>query len=156
MFLKRFSLKETFLSIFGVNKMDAIENSNLHHQPKLVIMKRTLIIGASSNPSRYAYLAAQKLKNYGHPILLLGRRKGSASGEEIHFEKVKWDDVDTVTLYINPSHQTEYYDYIISLKPKRVIFNPGTENPEFENMLLDKNIIPIEACTLVMLSTGQF
>jgi uncharacterized protein len=119
-------------------------------------MKRTLIIGATSNPSRYAYLAAQKLKNYGHPVLLLGRRKGFALGEEIHLEKTDWQDVDTVTLYINPSHQPEYYDYIISLNPKRVIFNPGTENPEFENMLALKNIIPIEACTLVMLSIGQF
>jgi predicted CoA-binding protein len=119
-------------------------------------MKRTLIIGASSNPSRYAYLAAQKLRSYGHPVLLLGRRKGLALGEEIHLEKIKWEDVDTVTLYINPSHQPEYYDYIISLNPKRVIFNPGTENPEFKNILLNKNIIPIEACTLVMLSIGQY
>lgn len=119
-------------------------------------MKRTLILGASSNPSRYAYLAAQKLSNYGHPFLLLGRRKGFALGEEIHTEKVAWEDVDTVTLYINPSHQPDYYDYILSLKPKRVIFNPGTENPEFKNMLLDKNIIPIEGCTLVMLSIGQY
>jgi predicted CoA-binding protein len=119
-------------------------------------MKRTLIIGASSNPSRYAYLAAQKLRSYGHPVLLLGRRKGLALGEEIHLEKIKWEDVDTVTLYINPSHQPEYYDYIISLNPKRVIFNPGTENPEFKNILLSKNIIPIEACTLVMLSIGQY
>ncbi|WAC09697.1 CoA-binding protein [Dyadobacter pollutisoli] len=119
-------------------------------------MKRTLIIGASSNPSRYAYLAAQKLRNYGHPVLLLGRRKGFALGEEIHLEKIEWEDVDTVTLYINPSHQPEYYDYIVLLNPKRVIFNPGTENPEFKNILLNKNIVPIEACTLVLLSIGQY
>jgi predicted CoA-binding protein len=119
-------------------------------------MKRTLIIGATSNPSRYAYLAAQKLRSYGHPIILVGRRKGNALGEEIHLNKADWKDVDTVTLYINPSHQPEYYDYIISLNPKRVIFNPGTENPEFKNILLNKNIIPIEGCTLVMLSTGQY
>ncbi|MCE7066819.1 CoA-binding protein [Dyadobacter sp. CY326] len=119
-------------------------------------MKRTLIIGATSNPSRYAYLAAQKLRTYGHPILLLGRRKGNALGEEIHLDKIEWKDVDTVTLYINPSHQPEYYNYIISLNPKRVIFNPGTENPEFKSILADKNIIPIEGCTLVMLSIGQY
>ncbi|CAG5069461.1 hypothetical protein DYBT9623_02197 [Dyadobacter sp. CECT 9623] len=119
-------------------------------------MKRTLIIGATSNPSRYAYLAAQKLRNYGHPIILVGRKKGSALGEEIHLEKTNWEDVDTVTLYINPSHQPEYYDYIVSLNPKRVIFNPGTENPDFKNILLAKNIIPIEGCTLVMLSIGQY
>jgi hypothetical protein len=119
-------------------------------------MKRTLIIGASSNPSRYAYLAAQKLRSYGHPVLLLGRRKGFVLGEEIHLEKIKWEHVDTVTLYINPSHQPEYYDYIISLNPKRVIFNPGTENPDFRTILFNKNIIPIEACTLVLLSIGEY
>ncbi|MCF0073140.1 CoA-binding protein [Dyadobacter sp. CY261] len=119
-------------------------------------MKRTLIIGATPNPSRYAYLAAQKLRHYGHPTLLLGRRKGFALGEEINTDKTDWKDVDTVTLYINPSHQPEYYEYIVSLNPKRVIFNPGTENPEFKDILIDKNIIPIEGCTLVMLSTGQF
>jgi predicted CoA-binding protein len=119
-------------------------------------MKRTLIIGASSNPSRYAYLAAEKLLAYGHEIMLVGRKKGVVFGIDIQTEKLFWEDVDTVTLYINPSHQPDYYDYIISLKPKRVIFNPGTENPEFEDILLNKNIVPVEACTLVMLSIGQY
>lgn len=119
-------------------------------------MKRTLIIGATSNPSRYSFMAIQKLKAYGHPVLLIGRRAGSALGEEIHVEKVKWNDVDTVTLYINPTHQPDYYDYITSLNPKRVIFNPGTENPQFENILLTKNIVPVRACTLVLLSIGQY
>ena len=94
-------------------------------------MKRTLIIGASANYSRYSYLAARKLTASGHPVLLLGRRKGFITDQEIHVEPIVWDDVDTVTLYINPSIQPSYYDYIISLKPKRVIFNPGTENPDF-------------------------
>ena len=119
-------------------------------------MKRTLIIGASSNPSRYAFIATKRLMASGHPVLLLGRRKGNTLGQEIHLEKVHWTDVDTVTLYINPTHQPEYYDYILSLKPKRVIFNPGTENTEFENILINKNIIPVEACTLVMLATDQY
>jgi predicted CoA-binding protein len=119
-------------------------------------MTNTLIIGASSNPSRYAYLAAQRLTAMGHSIFLVGRRKGFILGQEITLEKKNWPDIDTVTLYINPSHQPEYYDYIISLNPKRVIFNPGTENPEFETMLLSKNIIPVEACTLVMLASGQY
>lgn len=119
-------------------------------------MKRTLIIGASTNPSRYAFIAAQNLMAYNHPILLVGRKKGIVLGEEIQTEKVHWPDVDTVTLYINPRHQPEYYDYIVSLKPKRVIFNPGTENPEFKSILDNINIIPIEACTLVMLSIGQY
>ncbi|WP_221393331.1 CoA-binding protein [Dyadobacter sp. NIV53] len=119
-------------------------------------MKDTLIIGASSNPSRYSYIAAKKLMAFNHPVLLLGRKKGSVFGQEIYLEKIKWTDIHTVTLYINPSHQPEYYDYIISLKPNRVIFNPGTENPEFESILNDINIMPINACTLVMLSTGQY
>ena len=119
-------------------------------------MKRTLIIGASSNPSRYSYIAAQRLSRLGHPILLLGRRKGFALGQEIYVDKITWSDVDTVTLYINPTHQPDYYDYVISLKPKRVIFNPGTENPEFESILDSINIIPVRACTLVMLSVGQY
>jgi len=119
-------------------------------------MKRTIIIGASSNPTRYSFLAAQKLIYFGHQVLLIGRRAGSALGEEIHMEKVKWNDVDTVTLYINPRHQPDYYDYIISLNPKRVIFNPGTENSQFENILISKNIIPIQACTLVLLSIGEY
>jgi predicted CoA-binding protein len=119
-------------------------------------MKRTLIIGASANTSRYSYLASQKLKAMGHPVFLLGRRKGLVNGEEIHTEPLLWEDIDTVTLYINPSIQPSYYDYIISLKPKRVIFNPGTENREFENILVAINIIPVRACTLVMLSTSQY
>ena len=119
-------------------------------------MKRTLIIGASANSSRYSYLAARKLTASGHPVLLLGRRKGFITDQEIHVEPIVWEDVDTVTLYINPSIQPSYYDYIISLKPKRVIFNPGTENLDFQNMLASVNIIPVEACTLVMLSTGQY
>jgi len=119
-------------------------------------MKRTLIVGASANPSRYSFLAARKLKANGHPVLLLGRRKGLVADQEIYVEPIKWEDIDTVTLYINPSIQPSYYEYIISLNPKRVIFNPGTENPDFENMLASKNIIPVQACTLVMLSTGQY
>jgi len=119
-------------------------------------MKTTLIIGASSNPARYSYMAAQRLTAKGHPVLLLGRKKGFALDKEIYQEKIDWKGIDTVTLYINPTHQLEYYDYIISLNPKRVIFNPGTENSEFVNMLTSINIVPIEACTLVMLATGEY
>ena len=119
-------------------------------------MKTTLIIGASSNPARYSYLAARRLMAMGHPVFLLGRKKGFALEKEIYQEKMNWKDIDTITLYINPTHQLEYYDYIISLNPKRVIFNPGTENSEFANILVNKNIVPIEACTLVMLATGQY
>jgi predicted CoA-binding protein len=119
-------------------------------------MKRTLIIGASVNPSRYSYLAAQKLLAHGHPIYLLGRRKGNLFGQEIEVDKIALKEIDTVTLYINSSHQIDYYDYIITLNPKRVIFNPGTENSDFENILRLKKIVPVRACTLVLLSIGQY
>jgi len=119
-------------------------------------MKLTLIIGASENPARYSFLAAQKLKAKGHSVLLLGRRKGTVAGQEIHTQPLPWENIDTITMYVNPSIQTAYYDYILSLNPKRVIFNPGTENSEFEDVLASKNIIPVRACTLVMLMTGQY
>jgi len=118
--------------------------------------KKTLVIGASTDPTRYAFLAANRLLNYGHEIELIGRDQGKIGGKEIQVTKPELEGVDTVTMYISPKRQSEYYDYILGLKPKRVIFNPGTENPEFES-LLDKNKIePLHACTLVMLSTGQY
>ena len=123
---------------------------------KLHEMKRTLIIGASANPSRYAYIATQRLISYGHPVFLVGRKNGIVLGQEIQTEKIYYSDIHTVTLYINPTHQPDYYDYIVSLNPKRVIFNPGTENPDFENILSAINIIPIRACTLLLLSVGQY
>ena len=119
-------------------------------------MKKTLIIGASTNPARYAYIAAHRLKGYGHPIVPLGIRQGEVAGEKILTEQVALEDVDTVTLYVGHRNQPQYYDYILSLKPKRVIFNPGTENDELEDLLREEGIQPLEACTLVMLSTGQY
>jgi uncharacterized protein len=118
--------------------------------------KKTLVIGASENKSRYSYLAVQKLNAYQHPVVAIGLRKGTIGSTAIETEKIPHDDIDTVTLYINPSRQKEYYDYILSLHPKRIIFNPGTENDELAEMAEQKNIKPMEACTLVMLSTGQY
>ena len=118
--------------------------------------KKTLVIGASTEPWRYSFLAANRLLKYGHPIALLGRHAGKIGQNEIHFDKPQLDDVDTVTMYISPKRQPEYYDYIVGLKPRRVIFNPGTENDEFQELLAKNDIEPIEACTLVMLSTGQY
>ena len=119
-------------------------------------MKRTLIIGASSNPSRYAYLAAQRLLQNGHEIELIGKRKSEVFGHEINTEKLPFEDIDTVTLYLSAPYQPEYYDYILSLKPKRVIFNPGTENPELAKMLTENRIEWEQACTLVLLGTKQY
>lgn len=118
--------------------------------------KKTLVIGASTDPSRYSFLAANKLVSHKHDIELLGVKEGIVAGKEISLEKEKFEDIDTVTLYVNPKRQKEYFDYVASLKPRRVIFNPGTENPAFEDFLSEKEIEPIEACTLVMLSTGQY
>ena len=119
-------------------------------------MKRTLIIGASSNPDRYAYKAADRLLSHGHEIELLGLRPDVIFGKTIDTERKNYQDIDTVTLYVGPQNQPSYYDYIVSLKPKRVIFNPGTENPEFESVLKQNGIAYEEACTLVLLGTGQF
>ncbi len=119
-------------------------------------MKKTLIIGASNNPERYAYKAAERLLAHGHEIELLGLKAVEVFGKTVDTERKSYNNLDTVTLYVGPSNQPEYYDYILSLKPKRVVFNPGTENEEFENLLTKNGIIAEEACTLVLLGTGQY
>ncbi len=120
--------------------------------------KKTVVVGASPNPSRYAYLAANMLSSYGHEMVPVGIRKGEVSGQPILDlrQKPPVKDVDTVTLYIGPRNQPEWYDYILSLHPKRVIFNPGTENDELIKKLNDAGTETLEACTLVMLRTGQY
>jgi len=119
-------------------------------------MKKTLIIGASIKPERYAYKAAQKLLEHGHEIVMLGRRENELFGHPIHVKKNKFEGIDTVTLYLSAKFQIEYYEYILELHPKRVIFNPGTENPEFQKILTRNNIEYENACTLVLLSTGSY
>ena len=118
--------------------------------------KKTLILGATDNPSRYAYLAANRLVANGHPIVNIGIKSGQAAGVDIEPAGEIHKDIDTVTLYLGPQNQPQYYDYIIALKPKRIIFNPGTENPELEELAEQNGIETLEACTLVMLSTGQY
>jgi predicted CoA-binding protein len=118
--------------------------------------KKTLVLGASTNPSRYSYLAIHKLSAYKHPVVAVGLREGKVGNVDIQTGKPHFEDVDTVTLYMNPTNQKPYYDYILSLKPKRIIFNPGTENDELEEMARHKGIQPLEACTLVLLSIGQY
>lgn len=119
-------------------------------------MKKTLIIGASNNPERYAYKAAERLLSYGHEIELLGIKSDIIFGKTIDVERIKYNNIDTVTLYVGPQRQPDYYDYVLSLKPKRVLFNPGTENQEFETLLRQNGIDVEEACTLVLLGTGQY
>lgn len=119
-------------------------------------MKKTLIIGASENPERYAHKASLALLKHGHEIVLLGTKPGEIYGVKILAGRPTLENIHTVTLYINPSRQSEYYDYILNLAPRRVIFNPGTENEEFYNMLNSKGIEALEACTLVLLSTNNY
>jgi len=118
--------------------------------------EKTLVLGASDNPSRYSYMAINKLRSKGHPVAAIGLRKVKVADVEVDTEKKPYPDIDTVTLYLNPQNQKEYYDYIISLHPKRVIFNPGAENEELENLLKANGIETTDACTLVLLTTGQF
>jgi len=118
--------------------------------------KKTLVLGASSNPSRYSYLAVNNLRNKGHDVIAIGRRLGKVADVEIVEEEKPIENLDTVTLYLNANHQKEYYDYIFSQNPKRIIFNPGAENEELAAMAKSKGISTMEACTLVLLSTGQY
>ena len=118
--------------------------------------KRTLVLGASENPERYSNKAIYRLLNYGHEVFAIGRRKGQVDAVKIESEQSRLNDIDTVTLYLNPQNQKPYYDYILSLQPKRIIFNPGTENDELEEKAKKEGINVMEACTLVLLGTGQY
>jgi hypothetical protein len=118
--------------------------------------KKTVILGASDNPARYSYLALRKLVAHNHPVIAIGKKEGKVDGVPIKKDHVLDGGVDTVTLYLNPKNQVEYYDYILDLKPKRIIFNPGTENDVLIQKARENDIEPFIGCTLVMLSTGQY
>jgi len=118
--------------------------------------KKTVVLGASENPSRYSYLAVNRLVAHGHDVIPIGKRKGKINNEEIITEPQKLENVDTVTLYLNANNQKQYYDYILGLHPKRIIFNPGAENRELADLAIKSNIRPMEVCTLVLLSTNQY
>ena len=117
---------------------------------------KTLILGATPNPQRYAYLATSRLLEHGHEVVPVGIRKGAIEGVEIINDLPYPNELDTVTLYLGPARQPEYYNYILTLKPRRVIFNPGTENTELAELLRENDIEVVEGCTLVMLSAGTF
>jgi predicted CoA-binding protein len=118
--------------------------------------KKTVVLGASANPERYSNLAVRRLRNAGHPVAAIGRTPATVGDVEIATDQRAVTDVDTVTLYLNPNNQKEYYDYILSLHPRRIIFNPGAENAELAALASAHGIEPVEACTLVLLSTGQY
>lgn len=119
--------------------------------------KKTLVLGASTNPERYSNIATKLLLKHGHEVALVGIKKGSIEGNEISSSKENIiENIDTITLYVGPQNQQEWYNYILKTKPKRIIFNPGTENEELMALASQNNIEFEEACTLVLLNTGQY
>ena len=119
-------------------------------------MKKTLILGATPDTSRYANLAANRLVGRGHTIVNVGIKSGEVAGVPIEKPEAIHNDIDTVTLYVGPQNQPPLYDYILNTHPKRIIFNPGTENTELRRMAEEKGIETEYACTLVLLSIGQY
>jgi len=120
------------------------------------MVKKTLVFGASLKETRYSYMAINKLLKYNQEVVAYGLRTGKVAGISIDTALKLYTDIGTITLYMNPERQKVYYDYLISLKPNRVVFNPGTENPEFQELLQQNNIAFEESCTLVLLSTNQY
>ena len=118
--------------------------------------KTTLVLGASLNPERYSNMAIKRLRKFGHKVLAIGLKSGRVGDVDIQTGLPEFPPVNTVTLYLSPKNQHQYYDYILSLKPERIIFNPGAENDELARLADKNNIESLEACTLVMLSTNQF
>ncbi len=117
---------------------------------------KTLILGASANPNRYSYRALKSLRQKGLEVYAIGAREGKVDDISIITKSPAYDDVDTVTLYLSSKNQSQYLDYIIGLKPNRIIYNPGAENIELERLAEEAGITNIEACTLVLLATGQY
>ncbi len=117
---------------------------------------KTLVLGASTNPSRYSNIAINMLREYGHETVAIGLRPGKVNNVIIETNKLLFEKVHTITLYLNPERQSEYYDYILDLRPERIIFNPGTENPELAELAAEKGIEPMEACTLALLRSNQY
>jgi len=117
---------------------------------------KTLVLGASENTARYSNMAIKRLRQHQQPVVAIGNKEGKVDDVTIIKEHPEMNDVDTVTLYLNPMNQKPYYDYVLSLQPRRIIFNPGTENEELERLAAKQGIDVLEACTLVMLGTGQY
>ena len=118
--------------------------------------KKTLVMGASPTPTRYAYKAVKRLLSYGHEVVAIGKIESEIDGVKIAKEMIDIPDLHTVTMYLNPEKQEPYLDYILGLKPKRIIFNPGSYNPKLDKMAKDAGIKVFEDCTLVMLDMDDF
>ncbi len=119
-------------------------------------MKKTLVFGASPNINRFSNRAVELLKEYGHEVVAFGNKKALINNVQIDNTRLEYIDIDTITMYLSSANQTQYYDYILSLNPKRIIFNPGSENNELIKMAKSKNIEVVEDCTLVMLNCGSY
>jgi predicted CoA-binding protein len=119
-------------------------------------MKKTLVLGASPNPIRFSHKAVKSLVRHGHDVVPIGNREGDIMWQKIIVGRPKMDDIHTITLYLNPKNQESYYDYIISLSPKRIIFNPGSENQDLIEIAIKNNIEVSIACTLIMLNTHKY
>lgn len=119
-------------------------------------MQKTLVIGASEKPERYSYKAIKALRRHGHEVVALANRPGKVDDVGFSTQAIDFSGIDTVTMYVGPQNQDGYMDYIESLRPRRVIFNPGTENEKFIQRLERAGIQPEIACTLVLLSIGQY
>ncbi|MFC2104591.1 CoA-binding protein [Bacteroidota bacterium] len=119
-------------------------------------MKKTLVLGASPNPIRFSHKAVKSLVRHGHEVVPLGIREGDIMWQKIIIGKPKLNDIDTITLYLNPENQKEYYDYIIEISPKRIIFNPGSENQELIELAMKNDIEVSIACTLIMLNSNKY
>lgn len=118
--------------------------------------KKTIVLGASMNPARESHLAVHRLQAMGHPVVAIGKTGGVIGSVEIETGQNLYTDIDTVSLYLNPQNQKDIYNYILLLHPQRIIFNPGSENGELAALALQNGIQTMEACTLVLLSTGQY
>ena len=121
-----------------------------------MVRKKTLVIGASTNPSRYSYLAIKSLRDHGHPVIALAKRPGQVADVDFQTEFPEKENIHTVTMYVGPRNQPEYQKLLLDLQPERVIFNPGTENVDLIIALGSNGIEAIEGCTLVMLNNGQY
>lgn len=118
--------------------------------------KKTLVIGASDKPYRYSNLALKSLKKNDHQAVGIGRKEFKIEGFQVYDKQTLLKSIDTVTVYLNPRNQEEYISYILELNPNRVIFNPGAENKDFQHLLERNNIKCLNACTLILLQTGQY
>jgi predicted CoA-binding protein len=133
-----------------------VKHSSLNAVNLSIMSKRTIVLGASIHSDRYSNRAVIQLKKYGHEVIAIGNREGEIDGVKIHVDKPSLKGIDTISLYLNPGHQQEWYSYILSIHPRRILFNPGAENPELSKMAAAHGIQVDESCTLVLLSTGQY